>query len=315
MFKLGIVRKEQLTLNSLTGFVNSRKLIALDLYNSLDHLPRAEIDKIQERMLWRFPVGNGVMKRTHARRFDDFDLLSISTISNNFPTEQDIRVHDIGVSDGRTSCSLYNHLNQLYGERLDFRASDYAPSLYVLKRTHSANRLIIDDQQHVLQIVTPPFVFFAGPETKLYSLKPLIRYLVTWVVTDLYARPLLENYNTGCSEIERTRLELLCHECRTYISKTSNFRFCSYDVFSGPTEHFDIIRAMNVLNYYYFPEEQLRKAVENIVQSLREGGLFITGSNIEPGTIVDGGIYKKTKTHLKKIKISGKGSQIDALIS
>ena len=84
---------------------------------------------------------------------------------------------------------------------------------------------------------------------------------------------------------------------------------------SGPTERFDIIRAMNVLNYDYFPEAQLRQAVQNVIQSLREGGLFITGSNVEKGTVVDGGIYKKTKNRMERIKIAGKGSQVDALIS
>ena len=104
-----------------------------------------------------------------------FDLFSLSAIAANFSTEQDIRIHDIGVSDGRTSCGFFDHLNHLYGERLVFLASDYAPYLYVLKRTHSTNRLIIDDQQHVLQIIiTPPFVFIVGrPERiKVFSSKP-----------------------------------------------------------------------------------------------------------------------------------------------
>jgi SAM-dependent methyltransferase len=313
MFKLGIFKKEQLTPDHLEGFVNSRKFIALDLYNSLDDLPQAEMDKIQERMLRWFRVQNGVLKCTYARRFHDFDLLCLSAISISFSTGQDIRVHDIGVSDGRTSCSLYDHLNHVYGERLDFLASDYAPYLYVLKRTHSTSRLIIDDQQHVLQIITPPFVFIVGRPERItpYPLNPLIRHLVT----ALYARPLLEDYKAGCPDIERTRLELLCRACRAYISKQDKFRFDTYDILSCPTERFDIIRAMNILNASYFPEAQLRKAVENIVQSLREGGLFITGSNMEQGTIVNGGIYKKRKNRLERIEISGKGSAVDALIS
>jgi SAM-dependent methyltransferase len=313
MFKLGIFKREQLTPDHLEGFANSRKFIALDLYNSLDSLPQAEIDKIQERMLRWFRLQNGVLKRTHARRFDNFDLLSLSAIAANFSTGQAIRVHDIGVSDGRTSCGFYDNLKHLYGERLDFLASDYAPYLYIIKRTHSASRLIVDDQQHVLQIITPPFVFIVGYPERItpYPLNPLIRHLVT----ALYARPLLEDYKAGCPDIERTRLELLCRKCRAYISKQDKFRFGTYDVLSGPTERFDIIRAMNILNHSYFPEAQLRKAVENIVQSLREGGLFIAGSNTEQGTIINGGIYKKAKNHLDRIEISGKGSQVDALIS
>jgi hypothetical protein len=192
-------------------------------------------------------------------------------------------------------------------------ASDYAPYLYVLKRAQGTSRLIIDDQQHILQIIAPPFVFIVvrAESIKLYPLNYLIRRLVT----ALYARPLLEGYEAGCPDIERTRLELLCRECCAYISKKENFRFDRYDVLSGPTERVDIIRAMNVLNCTYFSEVQLRKSIENIAQSLSEGGLFITGSNIQQGSIVNGGIYKKTKNRLEMIDISGKGSPVDALIS
>jgi hypothetical protein len=310
MFKLGISRKEQLRPGHLEGLVNGRKHIALDLYDSLGDLPQAEIDKIQERMLRWFRAENGVLKRTCARRFDHFDHLSLSAIAANFSGGQMVRVHDIGVSDGRTSCGFYDSLNCLYGERLDFLASDYAPYLYVLKRTHSMNRLIIDEQQHVLQIIRPPFVFIVGRPEKTKVYHPL-----TNLVTALYVRPLLEDHNARCANIEMTRLELLCRQCRARISENDNFRFESYDVLSCPTERFDIIRAMNVLNYCYFSEAKLRRAVKNIFQSINDGGLFITGSNIEQGTIVNGGVYKRTNDRLQRIEISGNGSYVDALIS
>ncbi len=313
MFKLGVFKKEQLTPDRLARILNSRTFIALDLYNSLDDLPPAEIDKIQERMLRWFRLRNGVQKRTYARRFDDFDRVSLPIIAANFPIRQDVRVHDIGASDGRSSCGLYEHLNHLFGERLHFLASDYASYLYVLKRAQGASRLIIDDQHDVLQIITPPFVFIVH-HAESRRLDPL-NYLIRLLVTAFYARPLLEGYKSGSPGIERTRLELLCRECRAYINQQNNFRFDSYDVLSGPTERFDVVRAMNVLNYDYFPEAQLRSAVQNVIQSLGEGGLFITGSNVEPGTMVDGGIYKKTKNRMERIEMSGKGSPVDALIS
>jgi len=312
MFKLGIFNKKQLTPDNLLGFLNSHKFIALDLYNFLDDLPQTAVEIIQERMLHWFRLQNGVQKRTYTRRFDDFDRLSFSAISANFSTRQDIRVHDIGASDGRASCGLYEHLNQLYGERLDFLASDCAPYLYVLKRSQSVSRIIIDDQQHVLQIITPPFVFIVF-HVESRTLHPL-DYLIRVFVTVFYARPLLEAYRAGRPGIERKRIELLCGECRAYSSNQNNFRFESYDVLLGPTERFDIIRAMNVLNVGYFSEAQLRNAVENINRSLNQGGLFITGSNSERGTIVDGAIYKKTKNCMERIETSGMGSKVDALI-
>jgi hypothetical protein len=313
MFKLGIFKNDQLTPGALNGFFNSRKFIALDLYNSLGALPQAERDKIQERMLGRFSVQNGSVKYTHKRRFDDFDELSVSAIAANFSTDRDILVHDVAASDGRTSCDLYKRLSQLFGERLDYTASDYAPYVYALKRKHSTRRLIVDDRDNVLQIVTPPFVFIVvRPESKkLYPLNHLIRYLATAV----YARPLLKAYKAGKPGIERTRVELLCRECHDLIAERKNFRFNSYDVLTGPTGRFDVIRAMNVLNHGYFPEAQLRTALKNIVSSLNEGGLFITGSNTAAGTLVNGGIYKKKGSRLERLATSGTGSQVDALIA
>jgi hypothetical protein len=217
MFKLGISRKEQLTPGKLNGYINSRKFIALDLYDDLDDLPQANRDSIQERILSRFSVQSGILKYTHARRFDDFDNLSLCAITANFTAYQDILVHDVGVSDGRTSCGLYEQLNRLYGPRLVFQASDNAPYLFVLRRGRSTRRVIVDDKGHLLQIITPPFVFIVvRPESKkLYPLNHLMRYLAT----TFYARPLLEAHRAGAPGIERTRVDLLCRECRTLIAE------------------------------------------------------------------------------------------------
>jgi SAM-dependent methyltransferase len=311
MFKLGIFKKEQLKPENRSGFINKRKFIALDLYNCLDGLPQAEIDNIQEAMLRGFCLRNGVSKHTHSRRFDEFDRLSFAAIDAHFPAGPNLRVHDIAVSDGRTCSGLYNHLNDRYGEGLDFLASDPARYLYILKRAHSANRLIIDDRQQVLQIITPPFVFLVvRPESlKLYPLNHLLRHLVT----ALYARPLLKAHNARSPGIELAQMDLLCQECRTYIREQRNFRFESYDVLAGSNELFDIIRAMNILNPSYFSKEQLQRAVKNILQSLREGGLFVTGSNAGAGTVVNGAIYKKTQNGMARIEVSGNGSTVERL--
>jgi hypothetical protein len=310
----GILTKEQLTSANLEGFFNSRQFIALDLYNSLDDLPQSERDKIQERMLGRLCIQNGTFKYTSTQRFDDFDRLCLSSITSNFPADKNICVHDIGVSDGRTSCDLYRQLNWLFGERLDFLASDCTPHLYVLKKKHRTTRLIIDDEDHILQVVAPPFVLNVVRTEclKPYSLSHLTRQLVA--IAMLYTRPLLEAYKGGSPDIERTRLELLCPECRAFIAQEKGFHFESYDVLSGPKHNFDIIRVMNLLNHCYFPETQLRMALGNIIQSLNDGGLFITGSNIERGTTVNGGIYKKKGNHMERLKTSGAGSQVDALV-
>src|SRR5215469_3719379 len=312
MFKFGIHKKEQLTVDQLDGFFRSRKFIALDLYNALDNYSPQDRDRIQERLLCRFSNKNGTFRYTHARRFEDFDTLAVTAVRAAFPPDREIRVHDVGASDGRTSCDFYDTLTGIYGSRLKFVGSDYAPFLYVVRRKNSTQRVIVDERENVLQIVTPPFVFnVVHPENiLLYPLNHFIRYFVNrW-----YVRPLVRAYEAGDTNVERTRVELLCYECRSNCASKDNFRFISYDIFSRPTEHFDVIRAMNVLNLVYFSREDLMKAIVNIILSLDEGGLFITGSNLEAGTGVNGAIYKKSGGRLEKLEASGNGSQVDDLI-
>lgn len=313
MFKFGISSAKQLVPAHLDGFFKSRKFIALDLYNSLDQHSAAERDKIQERILCLFSNQNGTVRYTHNHRFDEFDTLAVSNIVSTCGTKRIIRVHDVGASDGRTSCDLYNRLNQIYSADLSFFASDYAPYLYILRRRGSANRLIVDAQDSVLQIIAPPFVFnVVRRESKVFY--PL-NHLIHLLVRRFYAEPLLATYKAGDADIDRVRLDLLCKECRSNLASNSNFHFDSYDIFKEPTEPFDVVRAMNILNRDYFSEERLRKAIENIALSLNAGGLFITGSNTEAGTTVNGGIYQKRGDRFERLGASGSGSQVDALIT
>jgi len=311
MFKFGIHKKEQLTPRHLEGFFQTRKFVALDLYHALDHYPPRDRDRIQERMLSRFPNKNGTFRYTHARRFADFDILAVASVRSAFPPGREIRVHDMGASDGRTSCDFYHTLAGIYGPEVQFVGSDYAPFLYAVRRKNSRRRVIVDERENILQIITPPFVFnVVHSEHKLlYPLNHFIRYLANrW-----YVRPLMRAYQAGGENVERTRIDLLCCECRANCASKNNFRFIRYDIFSPPTERFDVIRAMNVLNLVYFSREDLLKAIGNIMASLDEGGLFITGSNLEPGTTVNGGIYRKSRGRLEKLEVSGNGSQVDDL--
>lgn len=313
LFKLGIVSREQLTTDHLEGLLNRHKSIALDLYNGLDGLPEDEVNKIQERALSWFRVQNGVLKNSRAHRFDTFDRLSFSVIAENYSSHQEVRVHDVGASDGRASCVLYDLLNHRFAERLHFMATDSTPCLSVLKQARGQSRVIVDDQQNVLQVIMPPFVLIVirRPTSKRqYFLNPMIH-----LVMFFYARPVLRSYRSGSPKVQQTRLELLCPQCRSLIRQRQNFRFGAYDVLSGPTERFEVVRAMNVLNRSYFSEIQLTKALEHIFESLPESGLFITGSNDGQETVVNGGIYKKTGNRLEKIETSGAGSPLDALIS
>jgi chemotaxis methyl-accepting protein methylase len=71
---------------------------------------------------------------------------------------------------------------------------------------------------------------------------------------------------------------------------------------------------MNVLNNSYFSNQELHTILKHIHNGLLEGGVFIVGSNQESGTVVHGGIYKKTDKGFLKIAESGNGAAIHEIL-
>lgn len=305
MLKFGIFKPEQLTRRVLDSVMGRRKFIAIDLYSSV----RADDPNsryLEERMLERFAVANSTFKYTTARRFDEFDRKVVDVIGRCFsPTaqQQPLRVHDVGVSDGRTSVAFYEALTTLYEGNIDFTASDMTSFVWAVSRPGSRNRIVLDDRGQLLQIIAPPFVFSTiRPESALlYPLNTAIRQLLTL----FYARPLQRTFQKG-RELSRKRIPLICRDCIAFIEQGS-FSFIDHDLLAPPVGRFHIIRVMNLLNISYFTDEQLSRALENIFTSLEDGGLFITGSNFESGTEVNGAVYRKEKGNVEKLLESGSG--------
>jgi len=53
----------------------------------------------------------------------------------------------------------------------------------------------------------------------------------------------------------------------------------------------------------------------DIHASLLPGGLFVTGSNYDAGTTVNGGVYERTAIGFKLLWSSGSGSQVDEILA
>ena len=305
MLKVGIFKPAQLTPRGVDSVMGRRKFIAVDLYSSV----RADDPNcryLEERTLERFAVANGTFKYTTARRFDEFDRKVLNVIERRFlPTaqQQPLRVHDVGVSDGRTSLAFYEALTRLYEGHIDFTASDMTSFVWAVSRPGSRNRIILDDRGQLLQIIAPPFVFSTvRPEsTLLYPLNAVIRHLLTV----LYARPLQHALKNDAA-LSRRKIPLICRECMAFMER-GGFSFIDHDLLAPQEGRFHIVRVMNLLNVSYFTNEELSRALENIFASLEDGGLFITGSNFESGTEVNGAVYRKEKGKAHKLLESGSG--------
>lgn len=304
MLKTGIYKKEQLTPEQLFSKAGQRKFIALDLYDSYDG-PQPEKDRFQEQAIGRLAMANGSFKKTHRNRFNVFDKKALSTIGELFPEDRVLKVHDLAISDGRTTVPFFNVLAQGYQLNLEFLASDYAAEFTAYRAKGTNRRIILDRQGNLIQHVMPPFVFNAvWPEHPLYyPVNTVLRKTIGWAL----AHKMRHDIEKNPQGFVKQDILLLCDECKTLMDDP-RFTFRAYDLLAGPVGHHHVIRAMNILNASYFSPEQMRVAVANIASSLAEGGILITGSNEEGGTEVRGGIYRKKGNHFDALYESGGGS-------
>ena len=126
---------------------------------------------------------------------------------------------------------------------------------------------------------------------------------------------LMRLYREGGAGLERREINLLCREAREHLERNRNFHIETHDVLERPPRSYAVVRAMNIFNRSYFSDDVIAKAVGNVMGSIHEGGVFVTGSNDNAGSTVNGTIYRRDRRGLVPIYISGAGSQIDQIIT
>ena len=312
MIKFGIHSKAQLTPDRLYGPSGSRRFVALDLYEAYEGGDEQDTALFQERVINRLAMANGSFKRTHLNRFEAFDREMFHIIDEKFPQEYPLAVHDIAVSDGRTTVPFFKKLKEMYGENLSFLASDYAPYFQVIQKKDDPRRIIRDKEGNLIQFIVPPFVFnVTSPESrKFYPLNFAIRKFlektfVPKMIHEFESHP--ENFNVQ-------DMVLLCRPCKKLKEEEDQFSFEQYNLLSGPKGQFQVIRAMNILNPGYFAPDKMTQIIRHIKDSLVEGGVLITGSNTDSGTPVNGGIYQVSKGRFIPLSESGGGSPVKTFL-
>jgi hypothetical protein len=314
MIKLGIIRCEDLAVAKLHDFLGQRRPIAITLYPEVAARDDEDRERLLESILLDFSIGNGSFKRTQAHRFDAFDTEVVRITCEKLGPPCLCRVHDMAVSDGRTSVDFFTQLQGIEGLRLSFLATDQAPDVMAVSNRRAPLVVILDpDSEVVLQVVRSPFVFNVQRRERA-TRYPLNR-LVLAVLLRTEVRALLARLRERDSGLRMSRVRLLAPECLRLLEIEPRFRFERYDVLKPPTAEFDVVRAMNILNRSYFRDSELRLAVRNVHASLRVGGLFITGSNQDTGSPVDGAIYQRSERGFQSLWVSGTGSQVDAIVT
>lgn len=306
----GIYRRDQLTLKALTGSVGQTKRIAITLFPEIAKSDDPDRDLLLEYILLWFSAENRTYKRTYRDRFESVDEQVVQFLEDGDFPRRGLEVHDIAVSDGRSAVDFFQRLEALEDFEPIFLATDRDPDVMALSRPGSHLVAVVDPESHaLLQIIRPPFVF-NNEKRRFRPVGKLIRN--TLLHTEV--RALLKRLETNHPSLEVNRIRLLAPELLQLLETMPRFRFERSDVLEPMQHRFHLIRAMNILNRSYFTESELRLAVQNIRESLRLGGLFVTGSNQDAGSTVDGAIYQRVEGGFRRLWVSGSGSPVDGLV-
>lgn len=315
MYQLGISNISQLTFILDKGGNKKNQPVAIDLYTRINEIDPQKQEQSEEIILENFSFSDGSYKKTHSNRFNDFDEKIINRLEDVFDNNKKLLVHDLAVSDGRTSFDFFSKLQKTF-LNLDFFASD--KNMFVYAQTDLKNKkkkIITDEAGKILQIIFPPFVlnFYTSKRAWRFKIKKAIFYPLNFILLNLLKVTFIRNIFFKAGE-EKQKITLLQNKVLSLTKTKNNFHIQNYDLLQKNPDQFDIIRAMNVLNFSYFTPEEVKTIVFNILNSLKEGGLFVVGANKAAATPVNGDLLIKKNGRFESLEKFGEGAPFREII-
>jgi hypothetical protein len=191
MFKTGIYREADLENLKLakTMFGHIRP-VSLTLYEATKHIDNG--DFWAEQILFLASDNRQTYKRTYCHRFDAFDAICISHISESFSEDEVLNVHDVAVSDARTSCDFFSHIVKKY-PAVHFMASDFDATLKIVNI--AGMKMTLDSRDQPIEMVLPPFVINLIKPDKSYFYP--INFLAYLFANKLMLRRIMRRYTAG----------------------------------------------------------------------------------------------------------------------
>jgi chemotaxis methyl-accepting protein methylase len=218
---------------------------------------------------------------------------------------EDIRVLDVGCSDGITTLNLMEYLQRELDARV--KATLLDKNMFILRRRR------IGTVVYSTSYGKPFFIRMGRIGIKLERLRgkygiifnPIIEYLVS----------LIRKHAHFFSDSNKKRISIISPA----LEGIQGLTYIEADVFckeESLLNSFEIVRASNILNREYFSDAQILVAIHNLKQYLKESGLLLISLNIGVGdTEVEvGTIWKMTNGKLVKTRDFGGGSELKAII-
>lgn len=224
---------------------------------------------------------------TAEKRFADLDGIAVPLILS----QKNPSIHDIGVSNGVTSLELYNAVAAIRDD-FEFCLSDKNFDCFYTGRL--ARRVYDSDGK-----------FFEGYFFGVFCRSDLSgKYFISRILGRALNRP--------PGNAPRTRIVYLDRRLRA-LADSGKIKRISFDALNNDIEdRFTFVRCMNLLILQYFSAEELKRAVNLIIRSLKEGGIFQTGRTVDG--VNHATFFMKEGGRLSVIRHVNDGSEINETI-
>lgn len=247
-----------------------------------------------ESFLSQFMLPNKTLKSTSNNRFKDLNEITFKYID---PGNRQV-VHDIAVSDGLASLELYNALSAL-PDNPEFYISDKYSKFFIsggcITRVYSADYTL-------MHFYLFNFFYADNKISNWFFLSKLL-FLILKKFPD----------RSLASPGQLNEIRLYNHEVIDSLN-SGKIHELEYDVLDTRTERkFTFIRAMNILNSVYFSEEEILRAMDNILYTLKDGGILLAGRTSKG--VIHATFYRKTNTHIVILETINNGSDTDDLMN
>lgn len=200
---------------------------------------------------------------------------------------------DIGASDGSTSLRLIDMIHSFE----KYYVTDYNITCSYLRR--KGYTYFFEQSGDCFLVASNKFVFY--PNKK-------------WFFDFLFKKSLLE-----IKDEEKKKLLLINKKLKSRSEEDSRIEIMQYDIFEKwPQEKANIVIVANLLNRYYFNDDEIKNALINCYDAVSENGILVIVRNLptEAGEIEKSNVYQKnisTKSFRKINEING-GIEFDDLL-
>jgi hypothetical protein len=255
----------------------------------------AEQLEIEKRLFRELRLRNGTYKTTYSGRMTQIDDYCASLA----PATEVARILDMGISSGITSLDMLRAFDRAC-RKVELLATDLVINAQLFR--FAGCEIMLDSTGEVLHVAV-------GSRARGRPHDP----------GDSWRRSALDRAMRSAGGFVR-RLPLKPAPIQlvtNLLARRKDVTIAETDIFEFMPEwrgRFWLVRAANVLNYDYFAESSLRRAVRNLVQYVRPNGLLVLNRTIEPSELNHGTVLRRLDDgQMSVIRRFGTGSEIEKL--